>query len=179
MMDIRKIIVVFLVGILFAVFVQSFAEAIYPSPVYDKYCKIAPREIQPPTKTLDCPQVKSPECGIDAIVEWNYDSEGCPYSAECNYCHRDLREARDQYNLIVFIVSSIFGLVAIILGLYMPSKGHALHEWVATGFMLGGLISIFVGTIRYYESMGRFLRPAVLLVELVLVIYLAYKKLKK
>ncbi|MBU1198888.1 MAG: hypothetical protein KKF46_02990 [Nanoarchaeota archaeon] len=40
MADVRKILVVFLIGILFAVFVYSLTEAIYQSPQYDDYCGV-------------------------------------------------------------------------------------------------------------------------------------------
>ena len=44
--------------------------------------------------------------------------------------------------------------------------------------MLGGLVTLFFGTFRYYEYLGRYVKPIVILVELIIVIYLSYKKLK-
>jgi len=97
----------------------------------------------------------------------------------CKNCNIALADARERYNMVFFIISTVLGLFAIGVGFFLPQKKHPLHEWVATGFMLGGLITLFIGTAIYYADMARIARPIVLLAELVLVIYLAYKKLKK
>jgi len=41
--------------------------------------------------------------------------------------------------------------------------------------MLGGVFTLFFGTARYYSDMHRILRPVVMLIELLIVIYLIYK----
>ena len=69
------------------------------------------------------------------------------------------------------------GLIALIAGLYLPKKKNPINEWVGSGFLLGGILTILVGTVRYFGDMGRYARPIIILVELVLVIYLAYRKL--
>lgn len=178
MVDVRKILIIFVIGALYAIFVQSLTEAVYPSPDYEDYCDINARAAFPPG-TKGCSPITHPQCEAGGRVDYIYDSSGCPTSAQCNYCDLDLRNAREFYNLIVFIASSIFGLLAIAIGLYIPSKAKDINEWIATGFMLGGLITLFVGTARYYGDMARILRPVVILAELILIIYIAYKKWKK
>ncbi len=152
-MDIRKIIIILIIGALFAFFVNALIEAVYPSPDYDDYCGefVKPYELR----------------------EENVD-EGAWEQCQDEY---DLE--REKYNLVVFYVSVIFGLLAIILGLYLPSEKDDLNQWIGSGFMVGGFFTLFVGTIRAYGDLHRVLRPVVLLIELLIVIYVAYKKIGK
>ena len=69
--------------------------------------------------------------------EYTYDSNGCQSKfKECNYCQKDFDTSNQRYNLYFFIISSILALVAIGIGLSLPSS-DGLNEWIATGFMLG------------------------------------------
>ncbi|MBW2994323.1 hypothetical protein KY315_02810 [Candidatus Woesearchaeota archaeon] len=183
MFDVRKIIIIFVIGILFAIFSYSLIDAIYPAPEYEDYCAefARPMPIRPPTpgEVLNCPEILEPTCEKGASQSYEYDQKGCVKSIKCNNCNLELNKAKEKHSLFVFILSSALGLLAIGIGLYMPKKKHHMHEWVATGFMLGGLITLLIGTAVYYADMVRIARPIVLFLELVLVIYLAYKKLKK
>lgn len=184
MADVRKILVIFLIGVLYAIFVQSLIEAIYPSPDYEDYCG---RDSMPEPMALKmgvAPQnctalLEQIQCDKGGNIEYTHDSNGCPISTFCNYCNVGLEKAQEQQRLVVFIVSSVMALIAIGIGLALPVKKNPLNEWIGTGFLLGGLITLFIGTIRYYADMTRILRPLVLLIELFIVIFLAYKKLKK
>jgi hypothetical protein len=188
MADVRRIIVIFVIAILFTIFINVAIEAFYPQPDYETYCtpERSPRPMfaKEPSST-SCPEVLVPQDVSDACmaekgsVEFKYDSKGCPTEAYCNTCYIDLELANERYNLIVFIVCAIAGLGALITGLYLPQQRNPINEWVGSGFLLGGILTILVGTIRYFGDMGRYTRPIVILIELVLVIYLAYKKLGK
>ena len=74
-------------------------------------------------------------------------------------------------------MASVLGFIAVVAGLYLPSAANPLHEWIGTGFMLGGLADIFIGTGMYFSELHRIARPVVILLELVLVIFVAYKYL--
>lgn len=171
MVDVRKILIIFVVGILYAIFVNSFIDAVYEAPEYDEFCDV--RAV--PIMNKDCEPIPVPKCY--GQLEYEYDSNNCPISVLCNECNADYREARESYNLVVFIISSIFGLLAIVAALYLPLKKNVI-QWIATGFMLGGLVSIFIGTARYYADMARLLRPFIILIELLIIIYVSYKKIK-
>lgn len=186
MIDVRRIIVIFVIAILFTLFVNVAIEAFYPQPEYDAYC--TPERVPKPVlyeeprncTVLNVPQELTDQCIPEkGSVEYQYDSRGCPKEAYCNTCYRDLDRANERYNLFVFIVSAITGLGALIAGLYLPQKSNPINEWVGSGFLLGGLFTIAVGTMRYFGDMGRYMRPVVIFIELALVIYLAYKKLGK
>jgi len=43
--------------------------------------------------------------------------------------------------------------------------------------MLGGFVCLFIGTISYFEEMNKILRPIIVLIEMILIIFLSYKKL--
>jgi len=179
MTDVRKILVIFLIGILYAIFVQSLIEAVYPSPRYDDYCRQYMPEPVRMVSPQNCTALEPIQCEKGGMTQYIYDSNGCATSSYCDYCNVGLEKAQEQYRLIVFIVSSAMALVAIGIGLILPVKKNPLNEWIGTGFLLGGLITLFIGTIRYYGDMTRILRPIVLLIELGIVIFLAYRKLKK
>jgi hypothetical protein len=152
MADVRRIIVIFVIAILFTIFINVSIDAFYPQPEYTDYCE-EPRA------------VKMEEARLP--VEFD------------DSCKEEFDAARARYNFLVFIVSAMTGLAALIIGLHLPQKKNVINEWVGSGFLLGGLFTIFVGTVRYFGDMGRYVRPIVILIELVLVIYLAYKKLGK
>ncbi|MCH7561185.1 MAG: hypothetical protein IIC67_07455, partial [Thaumarchaeota archaeon] len=134
----------------------------------------------------DCEDITGPseqeqtDCSKSkGYVEYRYNEFNCPTSWTCQTCGVSYNEAQKEHNYLVFIVSSILGLIAIALALYLPLKKNHLNQWISTGFMLGGLITLFIGTIRFFSELGRFVRPVVILAELIIVIYIAYKKIKK
>ncbi len=188
MIDLRKILIIFIIAVLFSVFVHALIEAVHPSPEYEDFCEENFRFAKPISQVekKDCAEFTGPTENEETNcrennggIQYTYDEYGCPEKWKCETCQYDYNEARTYHNFIVFIISSIFGLIAIILGLYIPISKNPVNHWVSTGFMLGGLITLFIGTIRYFADMGRYIRPAVILIELIIVIYIAYKKIKK
>ena len=95
----------------------------------------------------------------------------------CNYCQKEYEHANEKFNLYNFIFSAIFALIAMGVGLYLPAQKGSLNEWVGTGFMLGGLLTLFVGTFMVFGELHRYIKPIVIFAELVIVLWLAYKKL--
>ena len=190
MAELRKYIVVLVITVLFSILVYSSIEAIYPEPEYDQFCKYYdkypkaayPFQDEKERASHKCPDYSNKptdeqlkQCAeTDGMNEYNYDEYGCPTKYTCNYCNKQLRDSQKKYSLVIFIVSAIAGLAAIVLGLVLPSAKNVLHEWVGTGFMLGGVVTLFIGTARYYSDMYRVLRPFVILAELLIVIYLVY-----
>lgn len=183
MFDARKILIIFLVGVLYSIFSYTLIDAVYPNPEYQDFCKdeFMPAPVKIPTEgypARDCPSVTEPQCGRNAIPRYNYSKTGCPISARCDYCQSDYETARERHNFIVFIFSSMMGLIALGIGLMLPQK-NPMNEWTATGFLLGGLVTIFIGTAIYYGDMARIVRPIVIFAELALVIFLAYRQFRK
>lgn len=189
MIDLRRVAIIFVIAVLYAIFVNAFISAFYPSPKYEDFCqtKYYPERPYPATvkATVECPKYKEPalqeldKCAEEkGFPDYVYDANGCPLEYKgCNFCQRDFDNANQKYNYTYFIFSSVLALIAIGIGLLLPTR-NSLNEWVATGFMLGGLITLFFGTFRSYEYFGRYVKPAVIFAELLIVIYLSYKKLK-
>lgn len=187
MIDLRRVAIIFVIAVLFAIFVNAFIGAFYAAPKYDDFCKsrFYPEKPYPAVvERKDCPKYQEPtqesldKCANDkGFPEYRYDAYGCPVEYKgCNFCQRDFDNANQKYNFRYFIFSSILAVIGIGIGLLLPAN-KSLNEWVATGFMLGGLITLFFGTFRYYEYLGRYVKPAVILIELIIIIFLSYKKL--
>lgn len=187
MFDIRKIVVVLLIAILFSVFVFTTVEAIYPSPEYDSYCGTNSRSYAMPVKeSLDCPALNPSqdaiaECDPKGYISYRYDSQGCATEYYCETCDKEYQAAQDSHSRVVFYVAAVLSLIAIFVALSLPSqtkKGNNVHEWIGSGLLLGGAFVLLFGTIQGFSSLDRIARPIVMLLELALVIFLAYKKLK-
>ncbi|MBI1935016.1 DUF202 domain-containing protein [Candidatus Woesearchaeota archaeon] len=189
MIDLRRVAIIFVIAILYAVLVNAIIDAVYPSPRYEDFCKTTRYYPEKPypiaADRKECPKYKEPtQAELDKCAEekgmpdYRYDAYNCPVEYKgCNFCQKNFDDANEKYNFYVFLISSVLALVAIAIGLLLPPH-NSLNEWVATGFMLGGLITLFFGTFRYYRYLGRYIKPLVIFVELIIVIYLAYKKLK-
>ena len=185
MVDIRKIIIILVVAVLFSVLVFSVIEAVYPQPKYEDFCKNRNYQIEKPGITPKvCPEVNISEADRNACddkkgyVEYTeYDSNNCPHNYECNTCQNEFNQSQDQHNRYVFYISAIFALIAIFLGMYLPAKQNTLNEWMGTGFMLGGAFALFFGTATSFGSLDRYTRPIIIFLELALVIFIAYKKI--
>ncbi|RME32268.1 hypothetical protein D6789_00075 [Candidatus Woesearchaeota archaeon] len=180
MFDIRKVLVILVISVLYAAFVFSFVYAVYPTPKWDDYC--AERAYPPPTKPVDeaCPFNRAVQEQRQACLDEKglprdtYDDNGCVVSITCDPCQRDYEAAKDDYALIYFLITAILGAVSIVVALLLPARG-TVNEWVGSGLLLGGVIVIFGGTIVTFGDLYTWLRPVVMLAELILVIYLAYR----
>ena len=181
MFDARKILIIFVIGVLYAIFSYSLVDAIHPHPEYEDYCSrlMRPMPMPPRTEAAECPAIPEPECEFGGNYFYEYDTQGCPKTITCDYCQREYDAAGEKHGFLMFIILSALGLIAIGTGLLLPQKQNNMHEWVATGLMLGGLITLFIGTAVYYRDMARIARPAVLLAELAIVIFLAYRLFRK
>jgi hypothetical protein len=178
MVDVRRIVVIFVIAILFTILVNVSIEAVKPKPEYNDYCN--EKFAQPAIRQETCPEILPTKAMLDSCegrINYHYDSHGCPAEAFCDSCSINYDAAQARYNLVVFIVSAITGLIALIIGLYLPHKKNPINEWVGSGFLLAGLLTILIGTARYFDDMGRYTRPVIIFIELVLFIYLTYKKL--
>ena len=63
------------------------------------------------------------------------------------------------------------GLIVVILGLYL------LIDYLGAGLMFAGLIIMFYATMRYFSDMSKILRALVILVELLVIMWIGYKKI--
>jgi len=110
----------------------------------------------------------------EGTVRYEYDAQGCPVSASCDYCSRDYSDAREKFNVKRFYISAPFGVAALLVGLFLPLTIEA----IASGLILGGIAVIAVGTAMAFGDLSKVIRFLVLSVELFLLILVGYLKCK-
>jgi hypothetical protein len=186
MVDLRKILIIAIIAVLLVVLSFALTSSIYENPKYEDYCDY--RQYEPvPAKMGYAPgnctaivpdQQLMKDCSAQGgYVQPVYDTNGCQASETCNTCDKRYQDAKKVYDMYVFIVFSIIGLIAIIAGLQLGPEKNELNKWVGTGFITGGLSTIFVGTGFYYNDMLRFYRPIVIAIEIAIVIYVFYREM--
>ena len=181
---VKKYGVIIIIAILFSMFVFSIVDVIIEQPDYVDFCGIETQPMLPVQKDVKCTftepteqQVK--ECEAQkGFIKYKYDAFGCPESFKCDNCSALFEEAGKGYRLAAFIISTIFGIIAIIAGMYIKSKNDVV-EWVFSGILIGGIASVFIGTMQYFQDMGRFVKPFILLAEMALIIWVAVKTAMK
>lgn len=175
----RKWVLAIGIAIVLAMFVNYGIQTFYKAPKYEDFCsdQIYARPIMPVYKE-NCTAVQ-----VDAAlqknctsskgsIEYNYDSLGCATDAFCSTCNRDWSNVNDDYNKNVFIVLVVIGALSIIAGVLLKVDS------VAIGFLIGGILNIIIGTIRYWsglQDVGRFL---ILGAVLGLLIWVGIKKVR-
>ena len=160
MVDYRQAIVSITIAILFTFFVFASVQAVKQQPSYSDFCD--PYDF--PSRT--------------ELSEEEFEEQRREFEQRQTECREAFDSAREDYALFVFIISGVISLIAIFVALKLPSKDEVM-TMISSGLLLGGLISLFVGTIWGWQGIHIYARPLVLLFELVLVIYLAYKALSK
>jgi len=173
------------IAIMAALFVGLFIDAVYSAPEYDDYCNTsayAPRSY--PEKiymnTTQCydpyfvyqEEVSACE-GERGFAEFEYDEEGCQVFSECNYCSRDYNDANEKYNRNLFFIITPIAVAAIIFGLFYGM------EVIGSGFMFAGILLLIYSTGRYFSDMSKVMRVVVIGIELILLLWITKKKMKK
>src|SRR3989338_8650669 len=180
MPDLRQIAVAAAVAILSAVFVILLIDLIYQEPQWNDYCKndFGPRaKAVPAGIELKCDYGYGEEeqkCVEEkGLVRTKLNESGCPVFDYCDTCSKDYDAARGIYTRNVFIVAGVIGVVAIFAGTLWKI------EFLASGLMFGGIILLFYATVRYFHDADKFLRVVIIFAELLLVLWIGYKKLYK
>ncbi|MFP4111521.1 MAG: hypothetical protein ACLFPQ_02160 [Candidatus Woesearchaeota archaeon] len=181
--QVKKLSVIITIAILFSVLVFSIAELIVEQPEYGDFCRssVKPNYLIDSALSGNCSESLLPEDEFIAdcqdnggFVRYDYDDKGCVADYECDTCSSEYQAALSNYRMVMFLVSSFLGLLAVIAGLYMKPKNDIM-EWIYSGFIIGGLASIFIGTVSYFNDMDRLLRPLVMIAEIALVIWVGIK----
>ena len=179
---VKKIAVIIVIAILYGFFSFSIVDMVIERPDYEDFC---PMRTVPLRKAIpeeqDCPSFIEPtEAEINDCnkrkgdIQYISDSSGCTESFECSTCRTLHEEAEKEHSFYGFIITSILGVLAIIVGLYVKSKTDIV-EGIFSGFLIGGIVSIFIGTTTYFRYMDRFVKPFILLAEIALIIFIAVK----
>ncbi len=181
--NLKRIAVIITIAILFSVLLFSISDIVSPAPSYNDYCDFSsrprPYDADLCTDEVHAPQEFEQECRDDGgSVAYEYDDDGCQADYYCDTCRVDYEEARSQHVLISFTTVSLLGLLGIFSGVYKKTSGD-VADWIFSGFIVGGLASIFIATIGHFGDINRFVRPLVIIGELALVIWLVMRTSKK
>lgn len=182
MTQVRKYGIILAVAILYSIFVFSLGNAVIPEREYPEFCEQAMSEqarqsFAPLVPRDECPALEEPtQEEIDACPgtlspDWR---TSCPEQYICN-CQELQQEFRSTEATIQFWIAIVLGFIAIVAGMLLPSKNE-LNEWVGAGFILGGLITLFIATAQYWGEIHRIARPIVIALELAVVLWIAYRQ---
>ena len=187
MIDLKKISLTVGIAVLFAFFIYFTIDAAYPEPTYDAFCKNSyggptPAFKEPyPYQERNCTSLVgisnlSRSCNEQGgYIEYDYGDDGCETNARCNTCNKVYDENRKQYMLNVFYIAAPLGIIAIVIGMYLP----LMVEAIAAGFMFGGIVTLIQSTIRVFGDLGKWSRVAVLFVELCIIVWIGLKKVSE
>ena len=171
MVKIKHLILGIAIALISVFFFAYAIQAVYPAPKYEDFCLKQFYE----NKSI-CEE---------AGGEWNYPNEDVYVSEgkepipspERGYCinlkcDEDYRSARESYERNVFFANLIIGIVVLVGAFFLGL------EAVSAGLMGGAVLLIVYATIRYWGSLSDIWRTVVLGLSLVILITLAYKKLR-
>jgi hypothetical protein len=178
MKDFRKIAISVAIAILLTLFVGYTVDLFYESPEFSSYCNVESEFARPIpiNRENNCQDFKYDfnSCyNSKGHVQYEYDTNGCISNATCSDCNISYENAKEKYSTISFIILSIIGAIAIILGIYF------FLNPVSHGFLLGGILIIIYATMRSFSDFGKITRVIVLGLELIVLIWASYKKFGK
>ena len=164
------------IAIVFVMFIGYAISTIYPEPSQEDFCgPISERVIIDseaaclesggswrPTQFNGgkLPSPDDPEFGVEGYCT-NY------YS-----CDGEFQDARSEYNRNIFFISLAIGLLVIVGAIFLAV------ESVSAGFMGGGILLIFYGTLRYWGDLSDIWRTIMLGFALAVLVFIGYKKLR-
>ena len=171
------------IAILSALFIILLVDAFYESPKYENFCdtfREFPKQIDYATNRSTCPdpyfkyRKEIYQCQRDkGFPEFDYDEKGCQTFNRCNFCEREFRQVEKKYNRNIFLIMAPLGITLILFGVFYKIA------FLGSGFMFGGIIVLAYGTIRFFPDMNRYIRVIVIFIELVLLLLIGIKKIKK
>ena len=181
MVNFKQIAIVVAISVLSALLIGLAIDAFYTTPKYEDFCEqyAYPRGVEkfPAGYIANCTYQQSEEeiaCYREGgFPEFDYDNHGCSEFRECNFCNKEFEQASAKYNRNVFFITAPLGILLIIYGVFFAV------EFIGSGFMFGGVFALAYGTIRYFSDMSKIMRVITILIELVIVVWIALKKVKR
>jgi uncharacterized protein (DUF983 family) len=174
-MDAKRVAMVIGITVLLPLFLGLFVDAVYQEPTYDKYCGYNNYRPYPAKVDQNCTYQPVPaenQCSRDGgMPVYNYTEKGCQVYDTCDFCNKQFNDAQQEYNRNIFFILLPVGLIIVILGIYL------MIDYLGAGLMFAGLITMFYATIRYFSDMSKVLRALVVLAELLIIMWIGYKKI--
>ena len=189
----KRVLLAVSIAIVLALFVGYGINSFYHPPRYENFCNETQYYPEPvklyqgtgqllvaENCTTICKQMYPPKelqqsCTSSVgYIKENHDDLGCITSFRCETCQVEFDKVDEHYNRNVFIITSIVGLLALIVGGVLLSV-----EGVSAGIMGGGILTIIYGTIRFWTNLPDYGRFTILGIVLAVLIWVGYKKIKK
>ncbi len=155
---------------------------VYKSPEYEKYC---------PNEQIVAPPTTQDKC-VAAGGQWTENvypvqapvgpaTKPAPISVTevkgyCNptyTCQKNYDTDYKVYQRNVFIVLVILGILSMVGGIFLRGSSA-----VATALSLGGVLSLIIAAVRYWEAAQNLLRVVILGLALLALIWLGIKKFR-
>lgn len=157
----KKLILVLGIVIIFNLFINYGVATFYDKPEYKDFCD---REEFSP-KPLPLMEQRDGE---------DFDSEAYEERQKAQKeCNEKYQAVNDLYKRNVFIILITAGIISIVIGFLIVQV-----EAVSLGLSFGGLISLIIGTIRYWSAMDDYLRFVILGIALIILIWIGIKKFR-
>lgn len=177
-MDAKKLAMVIGIAVLLPLFVGLFVDAIYESPNYEDYCNFRPEltrplELPPNNCSFDSTPEYEECINNEGMPRFDFDENNCQIYSECDYCNKDYEQINEVYNRNIFFILAPIGLAIVILGLYLTV------DYLGAGLMFAGLITLFYATARAFPDLGKLSRAIIILIELLIIMWIGYKKIDK
>ncbi len=181
MVYVKNIVLGIGIVIVFALVLWQGIEAFYPAPRWENLCtqqEFTPRLIKPEVSCQSPTELQQQEqqCyNQKGQPIYDYDENGCPINVkECDFCQREFEKAELRHAKIVFVISLIAGILALIIGYAILSV-----EPVGSALMGSAVWAIFYGSIVNWRNFSDIWRFALLFAVLVLLIWIALRLNKR
>lgn len=173
-----KWILVVSIMIVMNLFLNYALDVFYKAPKYEAFC-LEP-QVREAVLTKDACLTKGGQWSENVIPKDAYRATPTPLTPEvvgyCNEnytCGKDFEKADKVYNRNVFIFLIVAGTALLVGSILMTAL-----EAVALGFSLAGVLSLVIGTMRYWSDMDERLRVVVLGAALIALVWIGIKKFK-
>lgn len=171
------IAIVIVLNLLFNVGIQLFAH----EPTWDNFCRQNQVETQLDTKDkclavggqwIEQNQKIVPAGKSMAPIPVQPELTNPSYCNPTFTCQKDFEIAQKNYNKNVFIALIALGIISLLLGFWIKNSTA-----VSLGFTWGGVLSLIIGSIRYWADMDEYIRFVLLFAALALLVWMGIKKL--
>jgi len=163
-MDIKQKLIALAIAIVLVAFVSVGIDTFYKEP--ENKCYI----MEAVPKTLNCELLEDKNKTECYYEEQKLRDEE---SIKNQKCYEEFRPIENLYKRNVFIILTIIGVLTILIGLFLKDVAA-----VYLGLMIGGIVIILEGIIRYWANMNEYFRFVILGILLILLIWISYKKLR-
>jgi hypothetical protein len=168
-MKVKEIAITVAVAVLFSALILVAVDAFYSMPEYSSYCDNSIRPLT--TRCLTDTTKEEMDCyDSGGTPTYTYNESGCQVYESCSQCNNNYNSAVDSYRFNLFLILGIIGLAAIIFGVYYNI------EFIGSGFMFSGIFLLLYATAQGFSTFTKYVRVFVVLLELCIVLWIAFKK---